>query len=76
MPHQSYLAAAREVAERPSDRRAGLVLPAVRKLALLAALCTRGARVFVRQSSETPGALELASVVRIYRYASFWETKS
>ena len=29
------------------------------KLALLAALCTRGARVFVRQSSETPGALEL-----------------
>ena len=31
----------------------------VRKLALLAALCTRGARVFVRQSSETPGALEL-----------------
>ena len=59
MPHQSYLAAAREVAERPSDRRAGLVLPAVRKLALLAALWTRGARVFVRQSSETPGALEL-----------------
>ena len=56
---QSYLAAAREVAERPSDRRAGLVLPAVRKLALLAALWTRGARVFVRQSSETPGALEL-----------------
>ena len=39
-------AAAREVAERPSDRRACLVLPAVRKLALLAALCTRGARVF------------------------------
>ena len=36
-----------------------LVLPAVRKLALLAALWTRGARVFVRQSSETPGALEL-----------------
>ena len=59
MPHQSYLAAAREVAERRSDRRAGLVLPAVRKLALLAALWTRGARVFVRQSSETPGALEL-----------------
>ena len=59
VPHQSYLAAAREVAERPSDRRAGLVLPAVRKLALLAALWTRGARVFVRQSSETPGALEL-----------------
>ena len=64
VPHQTishtcYLAAAREVAERPSDRRAGLVLPAVRKLALLAALWTRGARVFVRQSSETPGALEL-----------------
>ena len=58
MPHQSYLAAAREVAERPSDRRAGLVLPAVRKLTLLAALWMRGARVFVRQSSETPGALE------------------
>ena len=56
---QSYLAAAREVAERPSDRRAALVLPAVRKLALLAALWMRGARVFVRQSSETPGALEL-----------------
>ena len=59
VPRQSYLAAAREVAERPSDRRACLVLPAVRKLALLAALCTHGARVFVRQSSETPGALEL-----------------
>ena len=58
-PRQSYLAAAREVAERPSDRRACLVLPTVRKLAFLAALCTRGARVFVRQSSKTPGALEL-----------------
>ena len=30
----------------------------MRKLALLAALWMRGARVFVRQSSETPGALE------------------
>ena len=65
-PRQSYAhsfiprsrRSTREVAERPSDRRACLVLPAVRKLALLAALCTRGARVFVRQSSETPGALE------------------
>ena len=47
------------MAERPSDRRAALVLPAVRKLTLLAALWMRGARVFVRQSSETPGALEL-----------------
>ena len=46
------------MAERPSDRRAALVLPAVRKLTLLAALWMRGARVFVRQSSETPGALE------------------
>ena len=56
---QSYTGAAREGSERPSGRRAALALPAMRKLALLAALWMRGARVFVRQSSETPGALEL-----------------
>ena len=55
---QSYTGAAREGSERPSGRRAALALPAMRKLALLAALWMRGARVFVRQSSETPGALE------------------
>ncbi len=55
---QSYTGAAREGSERPSGRRAALDLPAMRKLALLAALWMRGARVFVRQSSETPGALE------------------
>ena len=60
MPHQSYLAAAREVVERPSDRRACLICSAfgAQKGASRSVVRTRGARVFVRQSSETPGALE------------------
>ena len=41
---QSYTGAARQGSERPRGRRAELDLPAMRKLALLAALLMRGAR--------------------------------
>ena len=54
----SYLGAAREVPERPIGRCAGLVLSPMRISAHLGASWTREARVFIGQSSETPGALE------------------
>ena len=55
----TYLGAVREVPERPVGRCAGPVLSPMRISAHLGASWTREARVFIGQSSETPGALEL-----------------
>ena len=55
----TYLGAACEVAERSREGCARLGMSPMRKSALFGASWTRDARVFVGQSSATPGALEL-----------------